>query len=656
VIWRAHGSPWFPLGKHPKITSAGDTIMLRSLLPAFTLLAAAACESLQAGGDRALHDAEYGQPQDTSVAPVRRLQADDVTDYNAAPLPGGREFVVTDWWGTGDLGVRNLATGELRRLTRNVAPYEPGHAQNQRVSRDGAKVAFTFDPADGKGRQLQIVELDGSEPRTLVAAEPGEWIQAEDWSRDGRMILGLRQFADQNHQIILIDVADGAIRPIRMLDQRASRRMNFSHDDRYIVYDFPARSDSNEDRDIYTLELASGREVRLIEHPANDFVLGWGPDADHVLFASDRSGTPGAWLVRVAEGRAVGAPALVRPDLWGVHPGAFGSEGSYYYTVDAGTYGIYTASIDPQTGRLIGSVNPISRENESFPRWSPDGNVIATRAQSTGSSVGGRQWSFRFRSLETGGVREFPLPIGLQVGPHVWAPDGSALFFSATEGPRRNLYRIDLLSGNVETVVTFPEGVSLRRWWVEPNGRALVYRTQDRRRVPAEDAEFHRDLITRTEQTICRGPATSATVPYLYPAMEPGGDRMARMEERGDRRALTLVGVVDDSCELKELATVTTIPDNRTPQLPGVAWSRDARSIFYLTRNPEIVTQNVHEIWRVTLDGGAPARVGIEMPQLMHQDIDPSGRRIVFAAGEWKDELWVMEDIIPGRSAERGRW
>jgi hypothetical protein len=205
-------------------------------------------------------------------------------------------------------------------------------------------------------------------------------------------------------------------------------------------------------------------------------------------------------------------------------------------------------------------------------------------------------------------------------------------------------------------VVTFPEGVSLRRWWVEPNGRALVYRTQDRRRVPAEDAEFHRDLITRTEQTICRGPATSATVPYLYPAMEPGGDRMARMEERGDRRALTLVGVVDDSCELKELATVTTIPDNRTPQLPGVAWSRDARSIFYLTRNPEIVTQNVHEIWRVTLDGGAPARVGIEMPQLMHQDIDPSGRRIVFAAGEWKDELWVMEDIIPGRSAERGRW
>jgi tricorn protease len=56
--------------------------------------------------------------------------------------------------------------------------------------------------------------------------------------------------------------------------------------------------------DIYLMPVEGGREVPLVSHPENDYPLGWTPDGKRVLFASDRAGTIGVWMIQVANGKA----------------------------------------------------------------------------------------------------------------------------------------------------------------------------------------------------------------------------------------------------------------------------------------------------------------------------------------------------------------
>ncbi|MBK5290113.1 MAG: PD40 domain-containing protein [Acidobacteriia bacterium] len=86
--------------------------------------------------------------------------------------------------------------------------------------------------------------------------------------------------------------------------------MGFSPDGRYIAYDFPPKEDAPE-RDIFVLAADGSRETLLIQHPADDRLLGWTADGTHILFSSDRTGTPSAWLIKVSADRPNGQPVLV---------------------------------------------------------------------------------------------------------------------------------------------------------------------------------------------------------------------------------------------------------------------------------------------------------------------------------------------------------
>ena len=68
--------------------------------------------------------------------------------------------------------------------------------------------------------------------------------------------------------------------------------------------------------DIFLLEADGGREVRLVDHPADDKVVGWAPDG-RLLFTSNRSGTRDLYALRVSDGRADGEPELIQRDVPG---------------------------------------------------------------------------------------------------------------------------------------------------------------------------------------------------------------------------------------------------------------------------------------------------------------------------------------------------
>jgi Tol biopolymer transport system component len=570
----------------------------------------------------------YAEQSDSSTLTTRRVWngAADRVSVTA----DGRRVVYTEW-DTGNVAIRDLQTGVVRNITHNLKPYEPGYGLSPIFSRDGKWVAYGWYTEHEVENHLRIAGVDGSEPRVVYNAKTG-YMQPEDWSPDGRTILAGR-LQDAIWQIVLVQVADGSVRVLKSLDWRAPLRMNFSPDGRFVVYDFPTTQESSRDRDIFVLDLASGQEHRLVENAANDFVLGWGPDGNHVLFASDRGGTLGAWLQAVEDGRAKGAPVLVKSDVWNAKPGQFASDGSYFYGVEAGTREVYLATLDPRSGKVVGGVSPISASPHGMlgnPQWSPDGRSVSYLAARTGTTP-----VITIRSVESGAVREIPVPHELVYSTHRWFSDGRSLALTGVPKGRRGLFRMDLQSAKTEPLFMLePEEYipGARAFELMPGDSTVVMsKVMPTKGSPTQDL-LVRNLRTQAERILYHPKE------ILGVALSVSHDGRQVAFTEGLRPAQLKVVSLEGGSPRR--VGETFIARTHSP----VAWSADGRSIFAVSAAP---TGNLNTIWRLPVDGGAPDSIGVTAETITEMRLDATGRRLLFIAGNPVGELWVMEHILP---------
>jgi hypothetical protein len=260
-----------------------------------------------------------------------------VADGAGEVSPDGRYLSCIDW-STGDLAVQDLVSGKKRRLTNKGSwMTSDTMAFQSRWSPDGKHIVFDWwDWSDPGFVGIRIVEPDGSNLRDLYRSKiPDEDVNiVYDWAPDGKDILASIWSASDSGQIVLISVSDLTIRVLKEFDSsriqyNKTTNMTFSPCGNYVVYDFPA-ADSGKS-DIYVLPKDGGPKIPLIEHPANDLLLGWTPDGGNVLFLSDRRGTTDIWSLPVRAGKANGVPVLVREGVGKIASQGFTKEGAFYY-------------------------------------------------------------------------------------------------------------------------------------------------------------------------------------------------------------------------------------------------------------------------------------------------------------------------------------
>lgn len=561
--------------------------------------------------------------------------------------PDGTVVPYVDWT-TSDLWIRNLSTGESRQLTSKAPgePYQyPGPAA---ISPDGTQVAYAWWNQDGVW-DLRIVGLDRSNSRVVYSKREAQpYYSALDWSSDGSQILALLQKGDATNQIALISVETGAARVLRTLDWRAPSKMALSPDGRLVAYDFPPTPDSRQ-RDLYLLSSDGASHAALVTDPADDFVLGW-VDGEHVLFASDRSGTRGAYIQRVKDGRADGAPQLVKPDLWRMVPGGATRNGSYYYTVDSRRTDIFTAALDPATGR-VAAPTLIARDG-LHPAWSRDGRYLAYVVEPASSTA----LVVRIRSLETGETRElFPrLNLGGDGSEHAgavqWFPDGGALLVRARDlRSRTGLFRVDSQTGassllrdatdTTDTLVGYSPLLS-------PDGKTLFF-TSGRIVPPFGFQTVALDLERRTERVVL------STIGAMAMAVSPDGQRLAF--EGVDIGANITSGAGSPGLYTVPASGGEAVLLHRfEAELPWISplhgeveWSPDGRYVFFATT---AFKTGGARLWRIPSSGG-PAE---PLDQLSDSYFDqfamhmhPNGREVAFSAGTpGSIELWVMENLF----------
>ena len=249
--------------------------------------------------------------------------------------------------------------------------------------------------------------------------------------------------------------------------------MKFSPDGRYIAYDYPPQEDSD-NRDIFLLAADGRREIPLVEHPADDVLLGWTPDGNNILFASDRSGSMGAWILRVADGKPQGSPELVKQDIGQVQPIGFTRTGSYYYGLEIGTSDVYTAEFDLAAGRVLTQPQKATRRyagSNFSPAWSLDGQFLACL-----SRRGQDRAVISIRSNKTGEERDLS-PNLLDVwGPIRWSPDGRSILVPGKDKKiQHGLFLVDVQTAKVTSILPSEMGseISNPAWF--PDGKRLLY-------------------------------------------------------------------------------------------------------------------------------------------------------------------------------------
>lgn len=282
------------------------------------------------------------------------------------------------------------------------------------ISRDGKWLASWHYGAANDG-EIRIVGTDGKGERSVYVRRKGEgwkeWGIPTDWSPDGKRILALMerirdpQSRQGTAEITVVDATTGAIQILKSFDYRVRHRPKvlFSPDGNWVAWDHTDATEGSE-TDLLIMPAGRGTDTRIAASPGRDTLVAWTP-AGELLFAGNRNGRNGLYLVKVNGGKQSGEPREVRADVPEIQPIGLTAKGTLFYAEQVPSGNAMSADIDLSTGKALSSPAPLV---ERFPNstlaaaWSPDGRYLAVRRLTPDR----QRTTFLIRDSRDGSTRE----------------------------------------------------------------------------------------------------------------------------------------------------------------------------------------------------------------------------------------------------------
>ena len=629
------------------------TLMRRLLLA--TLMVVAACGTRRDPERLAASKSDASRGEDGVIA--RRLLSESQFNDYGYPTADGR-FISTTDPSTGDLAVRDLGTGALRRIGIKDSWGSDAYVETSRMSPDGRRIALSWSD-DNARYSIRVVDADGRNARVVYDDPAYYYMEVNGFSPDGRHVIVELDRTNGTLDYGWLDLDGGGIRFLFKNVTWVLGDVLFSPDGRFAAYNGSEEHPTVGPRDTRILEIATGRTWPLVTWPSDDTPNGWAPDGRAIVLSSDRGGTPGFWLQPVRDGRADGEARLLKPDTWNVSGVGATRDGRLLYTVRSGAVHLYQATIDTASGAVVGE--PVRMDDRDVTRAlaalgvSRNGEWLVHNVPDRNNDQWG-QPVLTFRSLLTGETRRVKTSLSRIYGRQHWSPDGTRVFTRGEDANHRaGVFVVDVTTGAARTVLLGDTTANI--WTVPwnvgwtPNGKEVIYRRYDPDstvRTVAADVE--------TGATRVLGSWTHARAQDIIGEMSPDGRLIARVVPTDDHQgtALRVTDLAGNSA--RELLRVR-MPD----QLMSVDWVADGRHIYVVRANatdaaPANYTRGSLRVDRVSVADGTTQTLHIGItgnytPIAVH----PDGRRLFFIAGHAANELWELAGWDSSATAARTR-
>ena len=546
------------------------------------------------------------------------------------PSPSG-QFLAGASWDTGDLILREVSTGKVRRLTHKSTTWDLqfGGAYDSIFSPDGRQIAYQWMNSRVDG-EVRIIGTNGKGERALYHS-PNTIPRLLDWSHDGRRILFELDEGSNSPQLALLSPQDGSVQPI-------SKPLGHAHalfaPDGSIVFD--SRAPQSEVSEIHRLS-ADGVESTLVGRTGSNSIVGWSPDGRRLIFSSDRRGYPGIWAVPVSDRGTEGEPRELVPNAKDWDPLGLTRTGTLFYRNSVDLHDVYTAVVDLAAARTI---SPPKRVNERFlgsynsPNWSEDGRQLVFSSNRDLPTPG-----LGIYDLPTGQVRELRLDLQWANRPQ-WVEHGAAIMvFGAAKDGRQGQFRIDPQTGAASFVRSAHDLESHLEGVWSRDGKFHFNRFDNFRR-----GIFRLNTATG-ERRILYVPPQGVDVAQENLALSPDERTLAfHARSRDGTASLMLVPPGGDS-QARPLFTVKN-PDSFW--YGSFAWTPDSRKILAVVTNKGRLPKDelVSEIWQVPVDGSAPSKIDFPKLWIMGLRLNPDGKTLAFGIRRWRNEIWLLQNFL----------
>lgn len=559
-------------------------------------------------------------PEEPEGIRIQQVLTKPGTDFLGSISPDGR-FLAHIYWGEGDLAIRDLATGEDRLLTHE-ADADKGFAMDPVFSKDGKRIAYAWWNS-GHTHDLFIIDVNDPKPRRLYRRE-GEHVGPAAWLSDEILVFNRMRFETRIGQVCTLDISDGTIQELKTFGSREWPNLSCSPDGRSIAYDFPKEAD-NEKRDITLLEIRGGTEIALIEHPADDRVLGWVPGRTELLFISDRSRTWDLYALPMAGGKPSGMEKRIYADIGEVSPVGFARNGDFFFGFIRRILNTFIAPFNPETGEIDERSRRTILGSPWNVGWSPDGRFLT--------------YGRNIEDLKTGEKRRFAENLNFS-HPVRWSPDGNTILVIGrdkdkirTEGYKGGVYTVDLRTGDVTEVVALSDlqyavpgddafPLSDVEW--SADGKSIFY-------LLFHDRLVKRDLATGEDTVLYKSPKFDRGVLQR----SPDGRRLLLSAPSGEEGKGRLFTIPVDGGKEEEVCAHQGISYGG-----GAWWPVDGKYIYF-RGGP-----GGPGMWRVAAKGGIPERIWQSDRGFDIHGFSPDGKEIAMARSESTTEIRVIKNLV----------
>lgn len=232
--------------------------------------------------------------------------------------------------------------------------------------------------------------------------------------------------------------------------------------------------------DLWVLDFTTGASRQLTSDLRADRRGSWSPDGEWIVFESERGRQTDLWVVPAKGGEALRLtddPAIEALIGWR------GNGREVAYTVEGGSGSLHAVAV---TGGAERQLTPDSVTADYF-EVSPDGSRIAFLSRRTGSVVD--IWVMP----SDGGAARLVASPQMSTPWVTWSPDGTALAFTGIGGGTPDPWVLDVATGALRQVLTWPSA-ELRAIWGRDANELLIISDRDSRfgdvwRVPLDGGE-----------------------------------------------------------------------------------------------------------------------------------------------------------------------